>query len=441
MGSVCPQRERLIDAMIESTWRLGYVATTISEVTAVSRLSRSSFYEDFRNKEHCFLAAQSGLSAMLQAEVAGAVSAEPPERALRASLRSLIAFAAREPRGFHLLTHEAMIAGPRALDARDEMMLALEGIVERALAERSDEGDLADIPTRLVLGGAVRLLGISMRRAGGAPEAAIESLPCWLECYAAPAAEMRWREMTSAASDLDLALERPVRPSPPLPLPRGRHRLSAEEVRSVRRERILYATAAAVCASGYQAVTVADIASVAGVSREAFYTSFKDKQDAFLHTQRFVFEQMVAASAGAFFTSPKPWPERIWDSLRTTTAWVIDQPVLAHFDFIETYTLGPGDAQRVDEYVLAFNLFLEEGYRYRPDAAALPRMYAEAIAGAVLELCAFYIRHGREAELPRLLPLVAYMILAPFTGAKQAVDLIDGLVASSARPRQESLSL
>jgi AcrR family transcriptional regulator len=419
--------------MVECVSRIGYAATTVSEITAVSRLSRSSFYENFRNKECCFLAAQSELSAALRAEVAQAVSAERPERALQAALGSVIAFCAREPHGFHLLTHEAMIAGPRALDARDELMLALEGIVERSLAERSDQDDLADIPTRLVLGGAVRLLGISMRRAGGASEAAIEALPGWLECYAVPAAQMRWREMTSAASDLDLILERPVRPSPPQPLPRGRHRLSAQEVRSVRRERILYATAAAVCANGYQAVTVADIASVAGVSREAFYASFKDKQDAFLQTQRFIFEQMVAASAGAFFTSPKPWPERIWDSLRTTTAWVIDQPVLAHFDFIETYSLGPTDAERVDEYVLAFNIFLEEGYRYRPESADLPRMYAEAIAGAVLELCAFYVRHGREAELPQLLPLAAYMILTPFMGAKQAVDLIDGLVASSAR--------
>jgi AcrR family transcriptional regulator len=433
MASARPQRERLIDAMIESTWRLGYVATTVSEITAVARLSRSSFYEDFRNKEHCFLAAQGELSALLQDELARAISAEPPERALRASLRSLIAFATREPRGFHLLTHEATIAGPRALDARDDLMLALESIVERAIAASSDEGDLADIPTRLVLGGAVRLLGISIRRAGGAPEPAIESLPDWLECYAAPAAEMRWREMTSAASDLELTLERPVRPLPPRPLPRGRHRLSAEEARSVRRERILYATAAAVCASGYQAVTVADITRMAGVSREAFYASFKDKQDAFLQAQRLVFEQMVAASATAFFNSAKPWPERIWDSLRMTTAWVIDQPVLAHFDFIETYALGPADAERADECVLAFNLFLEEGYRYRPSSADLPRMYAEAIAGAVLELSAFYVRHGREAELPGLLPLATYMILAPFTGAKQAEDLIDGLIAASVR--------
>jgi hypothetical protein len=74
--------------------------------------------------------------------------------------------------------------------------------------------------------------------------------------------------------------------------------------------------------------------------------------------------------------------------------------------------------------VLAFNVFLEEGYRYRPQAAELPRLFAEAIAGSVLELAAFYIRHDRAAETPGLLPLLTYVILAPFTGVREANELI-----------------
>jgi AcrR family transcriptional regulator len=270
---------------------------------------------------------------------------------------------------------------------------------------------------------------MSMRRTGSAPEAGLAALPNWLDCYVVPAGMTRWRELTSIG-ELALGATTPTRPVAPQPLPRGRHRLSDEVVQAVQRERILHASAEVICAKGYAATTVADISKAASISREAFYEHFKDKQDAFLQAQQLVFEQMIAATAGAFFTSETTWPERIWEAIRTTTAWILSQPTFAHFDFIEAYALGPIDAKRVDENVLAFNLFLEEGYRYRPESADLPRLYAEAIAGSVLELAAFYVRHDRAAETPGLLPLLTYVILAPFTGIHQANTLIDGFIAS-----------
>jgi AcrR family transcriptional regulator len=409
--------------MVELVAREGYVDTTVAKITAASRLSRTTFYEHFKDKQDCFLAAQCQLAVRLREEVEQEVASGEPERALASALSALVAFAEREPTAFHLLTHEAMIAGPRALDARDELMLAIEHTVEQALDASPEAETRADIPTKLVLGGAVRLVGISMRRTGGAPEPELVELPRWLDCYSVPPGEARWRQVVSIGA-VPLAAKGPTRPIAPQPLPRGRHRLSDQIVSAVQRERVLHATAEVVCAKGYAASTVADIAGAAGLSREMFYAHFKDKRDAFLQAQQLVFEQMIAASAGAFFTSDTTWPERIWEAIRTTTAWILDQPTLAHFDFIEAYALGPTDAKRVDENVLAFNVFLEEGYRYRPQAAELPRMFAEAIAGSVLELAAFYIRHDRAAETPGLLPLLTYVILAPFTGAQKANELI-----------------
>jgi AcrR family transcriptional regulator len=416
------QRQRILSAIVEVIALEGYVDTTVARITAVSRLSRTTFYEHFKDKQDCFLAAQQRLAMRLLEEVERRVASEESRRSLASAFEAMIAFAEREPASFHLLTHEAMIAGPRALDARDELMLSIEHTVEQALASGETETE-ADIPTKLVLGGAVRLIGISMRRNGKAPEAGLVELPRWLDCYCVPRGETRWREVTSTPA-VALARKGPARPIAPQPLPRGRHRLSEQVVSAVQRERILHATAQVVCAKGYPASTVADIAGAAGISREVFYGLFKDKRDAFLQAQQLVFEQMIAASAGAFFTSETTWPERIWEALRTTTAWILDQPTLAHFDFIEAYALGPSDAKRVDQNVLAFNVFLEEGYRHRPQAAELSRLFAEAIAGSILELAAFYIRHDRVSETPALLPLLAYVILAPFTGVKEANQLI-----------------
>jgi AcrR family transcriptional regulator len=433
VSAPAPQRERALSAIVEVVSREGYVNTTVAQITGESHLSRTTFYEHFKDKQQCFLAAQSELAARLGCEVEQAVSGGEPARALTSALEALMAFAEHEPAAFHVLTHEAMIAGPCALDARDELMLAIEHTVEQALATAPRAGAQADIPTKLVLGGAVRLIGMSMRRGAGAPEPALAELPKWLDCYGTPAEQTRWRQVTGVG-EVPLGAKTPTRPVAPQPLPRGRHRLSNEVVQAVQRERILHASAEVVCAKGYAATTVADIAKAAGLSREVFYEHFNDKQDAFLRAQQLVFEQMIAASAGAFFTSERTWPQRIWEAIRTTTAWILDQPTFAHFDFIEAYALGPIDAKRVDENVLAFNIFLEEGYRYRPQAAELPRVFAEAIAGSVLELAAFYVRHDRAQETPGLLPLLTYVILAPFTGVKEANELIDGFIAEQPNP-------
>lgn len=51
------QRERVVKAMLALVAEHGYVATTVPAVTAAARVSRNAFYEFFRDKQECFLAA------------------------------------------------------------------------------------------------------------------------------------------------------------------------------------------------------------------------------------------------------------------------------------------------------------------------------------------------------------------------------------------------
>src|SRR5690348_12166043 len=69
-------------------------------------------------------------------------------------------------------------------------------------------------------------------------------------------------------------------------LPRGRNGLPPEAVRAAQRERLLRSVIAAVAASGFSDVTVADIVRGARVSRAAFYAHFADKEDCFLAATR-----------------------------------------------------------------------------------------------------------------------------------------------------------
>ena len=69
-------------------------------------------------------------------------------------------------------------------------------------------------------------------------------------------------------------------------LPRGRNGLPPETVRAAQRERLLRSVIAAVAASGFSDLTVADIVRGARVSRAAFYAHFADKEDCFLAATR-----------------------------------------------------------------------------------------------------------------------------------------------------------
>lgn len=75
----------------------------------------------------------------------------------------------------------------------------------------------------------------------------------------------------------------------PLPLPRGRHDLSRDEVLAAQRERLMIASTELLAQHGYLSVGIREIATRAGVSRAAFYECFQDKQECvFAAHDRFV---------------------------------------------------------------------------------------------------------------------------------------------------------
>lgn len=82
---------------------------------------------------------------------------------------------------------------------------------------------------------------------------------------------------------------------------------------------------------------------------------------------------------------------------------------------------------------MAYTLFLEEGYRIRPEAESLPRLSSEAIAGGILELMRQRTVAGKIETIPSLAPQVVYLALAPFTGPMEALAFVrEGLADAAA---------
>jgi AcrR family transcriptional regulator len=200
--------------------------------------------------------------------------------------------------------------------------------------------------------------------------------------------------------------------------------------------RILRATAKRSYEQGYGAVRVADITAEAQVSRNAFYRQFRDKAHAATEANERAFQAAIGACAAAFFAEQE-WPERIWAGGLALLSFLADHPADAYLAFVEPHAIGAASVQHVYDRLEAFTLFLEEGYRYRPEAEGLPRACSEAIAAAMFELAFRELREKRSVEgMLGIVPELVYAILAPFMGPEAAAGFVEGKLEATSGERE-----
>lgn len=64
------QRERMVEAMISVVAMKGYTETTVADIISTAGVSRATFYEQFADKEDCFIAAYGTVMERMLAFVA-----------------------------------------------------------------------------------------------------------------------------------------------------------------------------------------------------------------------------------------------------------------------------------------------------------------------------------------------------------------------------------
>jgi len=116
------QRSRLIEGIVAAVAEKGYAATTVADVTARAGVSRATFYEQFADKEDCFLSAYDQ-GARVHLDHVAAAGREPRDslERLRASLRVYLEVLAAEPAYARTFIREVGAAGPRALQSQVEV--------------------------------------------------------------------------------------------------------------------------------------------------------------------------------------------------------------------------------------------------------------------------------------------------------------------------------
>lgn len=159
------QRERLLAAMIGAVTEIGYNTLTVQNVLTRAGISRPTFYEQFEDKEDCFLSAFETAATRMRERIEAAVAeAEPTWRdRLRAGVAELLRFIADEPAEARVVIVEARASSPAGLRRRDELLDRFASCIDALARENLDEAPSA-IAAAGVVGGIESVLYARLQR-------------------------------------------------------------------------------------------------------------------------------------------------------------------------------------------------------------------------------------------------------------------------------------
>jgi AcrR family transcriptional regulator len=116
------QRTRLLEAIGRAVAERGYAGATIDDVVRRAGVSKKTFYDQFADKQECFLAAYETASEELLERVREAHAGEGDwlERT-RAGIAAYLRWLAADPALARVFLIEVAAAGPRALERRERL--------------------------------------------------------------------------------------------------------------------------------------------------------------------------------------------------------------------------------------------------------------------------------------------------------------------------------
>lgn len=397
------QRERLFAATVACVAERGYERTTVADLLELSGVSRSAFYEHFCDKEDCVLATFEAVAAesmeLVGRELGKAGSWE--ERA-RDALCALLETIASQPAASKLCFADVYTAGERGRLAVERSMTSFANVAGTAIAAIRGGDELPQEMVNGVVGGAQAIVQAHLRRneEESLPDRA-DDLWEWALGYEPPGAPLRLSERRSRA----------LENGQPPPI-----------VAFSQAERIIRALASSAAEHGYPAVTIADVATRASVSQATFYSHFADKEAALVAALDSAEAQMLGFVLPAARRAPD-WPNGVRAAIGALCAFGAAEPDLARLAAVETFAAGQIALEQRERMIRKMLTLLGPGYEVAPGTKPI---VGDAVLGAVWALVYRQIVGAGPQALPRIAPLASYMVLAPFVGAEEAVEVANG---------------
>ena len=145
-------RARVLFGLSQAVAESGYAAVRVADIARHARISKSTFYAHFADKEEAFAAGFRESSEELISEIARvAASAETVEEGIRAATEHYLSRLADDPAQTRTFILEVFAAGPAAIAARHEVMERFATLIRQLFATR--DVDLPETTARFLVGG------------------------------------------------------------------------------------------------------------------------------------------------------------------------------------------------------------------------------------------------------------------------------------------------
>ncbi|MGH2853993.1 MAG: TetR/AcrR family transcriptional regulator [Solirubrobacteraceae bacterium] len=404
------QRARLFGAMIEAIHRQGYKGTTVAHVIALAGVSRRAFYEQFANKEDCFLGTYDiAVARAKRRMVDGWMSERGWANRVHRACQAFVEDAQRNVKSTRLVLIEGLGLGAKSRERLMRSALAFERVLAGGFRAAPDGVQLPALGPKAIVGGGRYMIFERVRsdRVAELPTLTDELLD-WVSAYRSPAARIGVARTGP-----------PHRPAEPARF------LESEE----KRARVLGAVVHLTLDEGYIELTDPQIAQFAGMSTESFHKHFPSKQECFVAVvDEFVDETIETIAAAA--ARAESWPEAAYLGVKAGIDHCAAHPGLTKMTFVDIFDLGPVVTECIGRTLGKLATMLQEA---SPEPRRAPLLAHEAVVGALWAIIGNYATPKRVKYLPSLVDHLAFLVIAPYVGPKTAGLTIDATRRSLAR--------
>jgi AcrR family transcriptional regulator len=390
--------------MIEAVHERGYPQTTVAHVIGLAGVSRRAFYEQFANKEACFLATYDIVVARARKLVLDAWGRERGwANRLHGACKALLDDVAGTPKGPRLVLVDSLGIGPKARERMTLASMTFERVLSTAFQVDPHGEELSPLMVRAIVSG-IRHVAFTRMYEHREKElyTLADELLDWMESYRSPVAK---RLNVSGLVRPDA-----IEPQPAL-------FLASDD----RRSRALSALVHLTLDERYAELSDPQIAQFAGISTEAFHKHFANKEACYLA----VLDEFVAEAMETVKRSIEPassWPEAVHLAVAALVEYFAAHEALSRLAFIEIFDVGPGMVGRMTRSIEDFTKLLDE---LGPEARRGPLVTREAVTGAIWGIVSSYSATDRVRQLPRLVDQLTFLVLAPYIGPKPAMETIE----------------
>jgi len=404
------QRARIYGAMVEAVGSNGYLETSVKQVVALAGVSRRSFYEQFANKEECFLATFDLLAGRGVKQISKAYMTTEGclEDRLRAAMGELATSAKIHRKASVLVLVEAQTAGAPGLAHLRRATATCEQLLARSFAESPEASALPAPIVRGIAGGLHGAVAMRLREGttrARTPELTEEMLR-WTLLFQTPAVE-RMAERVAAR------LSRCMREAA------QRERRQQAGAQASERERLLHNTLRLAVAESYVELSAPQIAEESGVTIDTFFELFEGKEDCYLAALDMLGDELLGIAAHPDLVS-SDWPRAVRRVIAELMRYLADHPLYAQTIAREAFTAGPDAVERNLELAQGIATLLTEG----APGKAQSKLASDGVAGAIWHLVRCQVASERIQLLPALSDYLSYVVLAPFIGAQAAVEVM-----------------